>query len=177
MGRRPGDGALPGLELVLLAADGAAEVADAGVVGENRQPVGRTGAAEAVLGHPALGQVARLLGRAGVDGARLAEAQPAPRVGIRPHPPTVAGGSEGVSPACPLRLGEGLSARERSERLREGVRVGWSGRNRVGQALRCGQCETGTVSPSPFRAADRPAGSRALKPSPAGRGIYPLPRV
>ena len=57
-------------------------------------------------------------------------------VGNAPHPPTLAGGWAQVSPACPLRLGEGLSARGRSERLREGVRVGWSGRSRVGQALR-----------------------------------------
>lgn len=76
--QHPGDGALPGLELVLLAAGGAAEVADAGVVGQGRQPVGGTGGAEAVLRHPALGQMARLLGRAGVGGARLGEAETAP---------------------------------------------------------------------------------------------------
>jgi hypothetical protein len=69
----------------------------------------------------------RLLGRAGPGGARLGEAETAPRVGIGPHPPTVAGRLAGVSPEYPLPMGEGLSARERSERLREGVRVGWSG--------------------------------------------------
>lgn len=57
-------------------------------------------------------------------------------VDIAPHLPTLAGGFTQVSPVRSLRLGEGLSGRERSERLREGVRVGWLMSGRVGRALR-----------------------------------------
>ena len=99
-GQHPGDGALSGLELIFLAAGGAAEVADAGVVGQGRQAIGRTGGTEAVLGHPALGQMASLLRPALVDGGGLGEAELAPVIVVLPHSPTVAGGgSGGIVPA------------------------------------------------------------------------------